>query len=100
MLPLLFLSNQPSFMTIVVINRSINPSLPGLLLHSIASLGIGGTSPLIFDDAAGHRSGDFAGLTAKLAQAGARLEPGKFPAKMGNSWDIYGENPFEVAFKI
>ncbi|CAL1169324.1 unnamed protein product [Cladocopium goreaui] len=39
-----------------------------LLLHSIASLGIGGTSPLIFDDAAGHRSGDFAGLTAKLAQ--------------------------------
>ena len=41
----------------------------GLLLHSIASLGLGGTSPLIFDDASGQRSANFAGLTAELAQA-------------------------------
>eukprot|EP00438_Fugacium_kawagutii_P001755 Skav227132 [mRNA] locus=scaffold133:203724:208920:- [translate_table: standard] len=44
----------------------------GLLLHSIASLGLGGDGPLIFDDVDGQRSHDLGNLTAALAQAPRR----------------------------
>ena len=44
--------------------------VPGLLLHSIASLGLTGTeeAPVIFDAVDGVRSVDFAGLSAELAK--------------------------------
>lgn len=71
-----------------------------LLLHSLASLGLGGQEPVIFDDIFGDRSSDFSGLCAKLAQELASRDDDEasvhdwaraaFAVVMSNHYDVEG----------